>query len=88
MSHAPAYRAIMNSKRHTGYGIYYLSRQIAQRIQQEWEAVESPTRPAHWGEIIPFPRSGAPWPPPAEGRLAAARFGADNRPNASDAVSA
>ena len=87
MSHAWAYRGAMNSKRHTGYGIYHLTRQVAQRIQREWEAVESPVRPAHWGEVIPFPRSDAPWPP-AEGRNGAARFSRGDNAVAGDAASA
>jgi hypothetical protein len=39
----------MNLRHRTGYGVYDLSRQVARRLQQEWEAVESPAafrRPA------------------------------------------
>jgi hypothetical protein len=47
----------MNSKRRTGYGVYDLSRQVARRLQQEWEAVECPSRPAGWSaKIIVLPR--------------------------------
>ena len=31
----------MNSKRRTGYGTFDLSRQIARRVQKEWETVEN-----------------------------------------------
>jgi len=30
---------------HTGYGVWDITRQVARRVQQEWEAVESPPRP-------------------------------------------
>jgi len=36
----------MNSKRHTGYGVYDITRHVARRLRQEWEAVENPPRPA------------------------------------------
>ena len=56
VSHAGAYSARMNSKRRTGYGVYDITRQVARRLQQEWEMVENPPRlallanpgPAHW----------------------------------------
>jgi hypothetical protein len=54
----------MNPKRRTGYGVYDISRQIARRLQQEWEMVERPattTRPI--AVVIPFPRPGDTWPP-------------------------
>ncbi len=34
----------MKAKRRTGYGVFDLTRQVARRIQQEWENVESPPR--------------------------------------------
>lgn len=34
----------MNSKARTGYGVYDITRQVARRLQQEWEAVENPPR--------------------------------------------
>lgn len=34
----------MKAKRRTGYGVFDLTRQVARRIQQEWESVESPPR--------------------------------------------
>jgi hypothetical protein len=34
----------MNSKRRTGYGVYDITRQVARRLQQEWEMVENPPR--------------------------------------------
>jgi hypothetical protein len=37
----------MNSKRRTGYGVYDITRQVARRLQQEWEMVENPG-PARW----------------------------------------
>jgi hypothetical protein len=35
----------MKTKRRTGYGVFDISRQVARRIQKEWELVESPPRP-------------------------------------------
>lgn len=50
----------MNSKRRTGYGVYDITRQVARRLQQEWEMVENPPRlallahlePARW--VLPL----------------------------------
>lgn len=41
----------MNSKRHTGYGVYDITRHVARRLQQEWEMVENPSRPALLGPL-------------------------------------
>lgn len=47
----------MKTKRRTGYGVFDISRQVARRIQQEWEMVESPPRPPMrlTAEVIPMP---------------------------------
>ncbi len=34
----------MHAKRRTGYGIFDISRQVARRVQSEWEMVEQPGR--------------------------------------------
>jgi hypothetical protein len=44
-----------SSKRRTGYGVYDLTRQVARRLQQEWEMVETPPRPARLeAQVIPL----------------------------------
>ncbi|MEI6465553.1 MAG: hypothetical protein WCQ89_12580 [Verrucomicrobiota bacterium] len=44
-----------SSKRRTGYGVYDLTRQIARRLQQEWEMVETPPHPARFdANVIPM----------------------------------
>lgn len=37
----------MSPNRKTGYGVFDLTRQVARRVQAEWEAVENPPRPPH-----------------------------------------
>lgn len=49
----------MNSKRHTGYGVFDITRHVARRLQQEWEAVESPPRRSVGSDALPFGRF---WP--------------------------
>ena len=57
MSQPRVYLARMNSKRRTGYGVYDITRQIARRLQQEWEVVECPPRPPRpAAKIIVLPR--------------------------------
>ncbi len=47
----------MNPKRRTGYGVFDISREIARRVQKEWEMVESPARPPRLTPLmIPLPR--------------------------------
>jgi hypothetical protein len=48
VSQVKEYRGRMNSKRRTGYGVYDITRQVARRLQQEWEAVENPP---HFGVL-------------------------------------
>jgi len=69
----------MNSKRRTGYGVYDITRQVARRLQQEWEMVENPPRiallanagRARWG--LPLTRAiSSERPPEKEKRPLAA----------------
>jgi len=63
----------MNSKHRTGYGLHDLSRQIARRVQREWEAVEfAPPPPRQDADVILFPAPADPTPPPTEKRPLAA----------------
>ncbi len=46
----------MHAKRRTGYGIFDISRQVAPRVQAEWEMVEQPGRsslPHITGGVLP-----------------------------------
>lgn len=63
----------MNSpKKLTGYGTFDLSRQIARRVQREWEMVESPSRQS-WPLLAAFSRPVLhPAPMPKEKRPLAA----------------
>lgn len=63
----------MKTKRRTGYGVFDLSRQVARRIQQEWDMVESPRRQAPMSqstEVSPLPPRDEQ-PKAVPGRLAA-----------------
>lgn len=65
LSHPPAYDvAAMKEHSHTGYGVWDITRKMARRVQQDWDAVESPPRSAELmgsdGKVIMF----APPPPP------------------------
>ncbi len=70
MSHRSGYRGRMSPKRHTGYGVWDISRQVARRVQQERERVESPSfalkRMAEWAPlppkvVSPTSREKRPW---------------------------
>jgi hypothetical protein len=62
----------MNSKRKTGYGVVDISRQIARRVQKDWEMVENPpVVAALMGSIINFPTPQDPRPPTSQRALAA-----------------
>ena len=53
----PQAKQPMKAKRRTGYGVFDISRQIARRVQREWEMVESPPRlpMSLTAELIPLP---------------------------------
>ncbi len=55
----------MPSKYRTGFGVYDRSRQVARRVQQEWELIETSPPARDHAEIIPFPPPEEPWPPAA-----------------------
>lgn len=63
MSHPVEYRRGTMRPRHsrTGYGVWDLSRQVARRVQQEWETIESPPWPA---TLLAAPAGELPPPPP------------------------
>ncbi len=53
----------MKAHRRTGYGVFDISRQIARRVQSEWEMVEQPDRPPalHFAAaVIPVARPAEP----------------------------
>jgi hypothetical protein len=52
----------MNPKRRTGYGVWDITRQVARRLQQERELVESPAWPLQ--RVLPFTPSVRPSAPP------------------------
>jgi hypothetical protein len=62
----------MKSKHRTNYGVFDLSRQIARRVQREWETVESPPPPQCQPDLIQLLPFEDPWRPPSGRRPLAA----------------
>ncbi len=62
----------MKAKHRTGYGIFDLSRQVARRVQAEWDMVEQPNPPPMRLTSEFFPRPASTQPPRPEKRPLAA----------------
>lgn len=67
LSHPVGYRSATMRPRHsrTGYGVWDLSRQVARRVQREWETIESPPWPP---TLLAAPPCPLPPPPPLPNR--------------------